>query len=163
MLFFTAKTKFELNQPGKKPQLIDWDLMPTTAEDLEGNAIIRLKVCPYAYTNTENSGVSLGLRSIQLLQKGEAFGGDHDSASDFGKSRKPRKKKSLARRTSQTTKTRTSTKRKKKKRRSRRRSQRPRKSPQRRSPAPVEEPDEYEKEEEEEEEEAPKPKKKARG
>ncbi len=96
MKFFTAKTKFDLNQPGKKPQLLDWDLIPCEGADLEGSAIVRIKVCPYGFTNPENSGVSLGLRSIQLLQKGEAFGGDHDSASDFGKVENPKEEKSSA-------------------------------------------------------------------
>jgi len=95
-IFFSAKTYFSLShemdkktqqpmdKPLVKPQLIDWNLRPCNGDAVNGKSIVRVQVHPYAYTNPENFGVALGLRSVQLLAKGEEYGGgSNDSAGAF--------------------------------------------------------------------------------
>lgn len=85
-IYFTAKTKFPLNEEGSDPQLIDHNLAELDPEKIFGGDIVRLQIAPYAYRTAGNKGVAFGLRAVQRLKKSDwAFtAGGTDVASNFG-------------------------------------------------------------------------------
>ena len=88
MKYFTSKTKFALNEEGKRPQLVDEWGNAIEADVIKGNAILIVKIRPYDFKNDESAGITSFLMSVMMLENGEAFGSDQDSAADFRKSTK---------------------------------------------------------------------------
>jgi len=67
-----------------KPGLVNQDREPIISdEDFYAGCFARATVVPFAYNTAGNSGVSFGLRNIQLIRKGDRIGGGIAAEDEF--------------------------------------------------------------------------------
>jgi hypothetical protein len=68
----------------QKPGVVDEKVQPIVEEgEIYGGCYVRASLSVYAYDQSGNKGVSFGLRNIQKVGDGEAFGGRTRAEDDF--------------------------------------------------------------------------------